>query len=63
MEQALSKPVELAESDLDLVAGGNPFSYSNNYGNFVIGAVSGDYSDFRYSTNIGQLNTYGDNKA
>jgi hypothetical protein len=59
----LCELIELTEYELDAVAGGNPFSYSDNYGNFVIGAVSGDYSDFRYSSNAGQVNTYGDNKA
>jgi hypothetical protein len=51
MEQVLCEPVELTESELDAVAGGNPFSSNafsiattNNSGSFAIGAVLGDFS-------------------
>jgi hypothetical protein len=52
VERALCEPFELTESELDMVAGGNPFSASsvfgnpttNNSGNFAIGAVLGDFS-------------------
>ena len=63
MEEVLSKPVELTESDLDLVAGGNPFSYSYNSGSFAIGPVSDDFSNFSFSANVGEMNTFGDNHA
>jgi hypothetical protein len=71
MEQDLCEPVELTEFELDAVAGGNPFSsYSvfgnattNNNGSFAIGLVQGDYSDANFSTNAGQVNTFGINLA
>ena len=52
MEQALYEPVELTEFELDQVAGGNPFSVTNNgafstafpNGSFAIGVVQGDMS-------------------
>ena len=71
MEQVLCEPVELTESELDAVAGGNPFSsYSvfgsattNNNGSFAIGLVQGDFSSAFGSSNAGQVNTFGTNLA
>jgi len=64
MEQALSEPVELTESELSAVAGGNPFSINNVVGanvvaqtDFVIGAVAGDAVAIAQTLNIGNTGT------
>jgi hypothetical protein len=64
MEQISCEPFELMESELDAVAGGNPFSTNsvfgnpttNNSGSFAIGAVLGDFSTAS-GLFIGRLNT------
>jgi hypothetical protein len=72
MEQNLSEPVELTELQLDTVAGGNPFNVNNVFGtnsnsfagaSFATGAISGDFSNFAFSSNAGQVNTFGVNLA
>ena len=63
MEQALTEPLELTESELDAVAGGNPFSFSVNSGSFAIGAVFGDFSSAPFGSFAGQVNTFGTNIA
>src|SRR5437762_1066752 len=62
MEHVLFEPVELTGSDLDAVAGGNPFSVNNVFGpdvvaqsDFAIGAVAGDAGAIAQLGNIGRL--------
>jgi hypothetical protein len=64
MEQIICEPFELTESELDAVAGGNPFSTNsvfgnpttNNSGSFAIGTVLGDFpTAFRLF--VGWVNT------
>jgi hypothetical protein len=66
MEDVLHEPVELSDQDLNKVAGGNPFNTvfgDISFNSFAIGAVSGDFSSFAFSTNAGQVNTFGTNVA
>jgi len=64
MEQVLCEPAELTEFELDAVAGGNPFSFSNNSGSFAIGVVFGDFSTGIFAGGVaGQVNTFGTNVA
>ena len=66
MEQVLCEPFELTESELDAVAGGNPFNVNNVLGtnnafggaHFAIGAVLGDFSTAS-GLFVGRLNTLG----
>jgi len=44
VEEITREPIELTESELDEVAGGNPFSFSTNIG-FNIGNVFGDQNN------------------
>jgi hypothetical protein len=64
MELMLCEPFELAECELDAVAGGNPLSGSSvfgtgaiNSGSFAIGAVLGDNSTAS-GLFVGQLNLF-----
>jgi hypothetical protein len=61
MEQILCEPVELTEFELDVVAGGNSFSYGTNSGSFAIGAVIGDLNGASSAVSglfVGQLNLF-----
>jgi hypothetical protein len=65
MESVLCEPFELTESELDAVAGGNPFNVNSisgtnnafNSASFAIGVVQGDMSTAS-GLFVGQLNLF-----